>query len=856
MSRNSRNVPFVLAGLLLSIAMSMMATAALAAAPITMNDLLNAESISDAQFAPGDSGAFAFVRGIPIASQNTWGYQYSPLVRSRVFVVTRSGVAPKEIPNSAEVRYTLISWGKAWSPDGRELLLLATTRKGYGLAIYDLASGKIMRLPGYVKNFLPLFAWTHDDRLVYYAIPEGVRQRGADNQVLANVKSHWTAAWTGDKPQVTVSSTSPVFQTSEAPPGTLMLADPHNGSIRKLATGDFYAISVSPHDRHIAVVRAAERLSSAINIFDRRGELQIFALKPDDEAPLLYRYADIDIAALMLAGDSLAWSSAGDRLLTVGSPVGQGRLKSNLYVVDAKSGLVNKMETPQELSFMNPTATAWGMGLPIGWIDGRPVAVAARKSDADAKVPASPPEAGTHMDYGGIHQWRFDVYAFGAGQSAQDLTRFSKASVDKFLVASGGSNLVVVTDGALWKLVPGRKPTRLTPDSSRILGFGVGGRYDPLDSAYFRTATQERIGLTVLADGKPERVVLNLKSGELIPLKVRGDIVSTASNQLDTLSKDDQGWTSTLLLTTNGTTAHTILTVNAGLKDKAVAKAKSFGFTYEGKELTGWILLPPNAKPGIRLPAVVSVYGGTVFGTKPPSQAEPGYVVPVLSGQLLAAQGYAVVYPSTPVGEGSTTDVMKTLAGEAVAAADAVATKGIIDPHRVGVMGQSFGGYSTAAILAERSDYFRAGVAMAGVYDWMAGYGMLPIGDVLSDDGDISDVENRMIEDGQIRLGKPFWKAREAYMRNSPIFRVEDIDSPLLLLHGDLDLGVTGLLGAERMYNTMLRAGKDNFALVRYWGQGHVADSASAISDQWSRIIAWFDHYLKAGTQHSASSTR
>src|SRR5699024_10496913 len=134
---------------------------------------------------------------------------------------------------------------------------------------------------------------------------------------------------------------------------------------------------------------------------------------------------------------------------------------------------------------------AWGMGLPIGWINDRPVAVAARKSETDAKAPTSPPRAGTHMDYGGVHQWRLDVYAFDADQSAQNLTMFSKTSVNRFLVASGGSELLVVADGALWKLIPRREEVRLTPGSSRILGFGVNTRYDSLDSAYFQTATQE-----------------------------------------------------------------------------------------------------------------------------------------------------------------------------------------------------------------------------------------------------------------------------------------------------------------------------------------------------------------------------
>src|SRR5699024_1196171 len=111
----------------------------------------------------------------------------------------------------------------------------------------------------------------------------------------------------------------------------------------------------------------------------------------------------------------------------------------------------------------------------------------------------------------------------------------------------------------LWKLIPRREEVRLTPGSSRILGFGVNTRYDSLDSAYFQTATQERVGLRALIDGKPGRVVLDLKSGQLTPLQVHGDIVSTASNQLDTLSKFDQGWASTLLLNENGAAKRIIL---------------------------------------------------------------------------------------------------------------------------------------------------------------------------------------------------------------------------------------------------------------------------------------------------------
>jgi dipeptidyl aminopeptidase/acylaminoacyl peptidase len=116
--------------------------------------------------------------------------------------------------------------------------------------------------------------------------------------------------------------------------------------------------------------------------------------------------------------------------------------------------------------------------------------------------------------------------------------------------------------------------------------------------------------------------------------------------------------------------------------------------------------------------------------------------------------------------------------------------------------------------------------------------------EMLDDDDNFMATETMQIESSQAQLEKPFWEAPDAYMRNSPIFRADKIDAPLLLLHGDLDLAVTGLSGAERLYNAMLRA--DNHpTLVRYWGEGHVAQSDWAMRDQWMRITTWFGFYLK-----------
>jgi dipeptidyl aminopeptidase/acylaminoacyl peptidase len=183
------------------------------------------------------------------------------------------------------------------------------------------------------------------------------------------------------------------------------------------------------------------------------------------------------------------------------------------------------------------------------------------------------------------------------------------------------------------------------------------------------------------------------------------------------------------------------------------------------------------------------------------------------------------------------------LADAVVAAVDAAVATGRVDAKRVGIMGQSYGGYSTAAILTKRSDRFAAGVSLAGIYDFFHAYGNRPLPMVFSDEL-LNIALAKITEGGQGQLGKPFWLARDAYVRNSPIFHVETLDTPLLMLHGDFDIGSTDLYGAERMYTALSRAGKAP-TLIHYWGEGHVAQSGVAMRDQWMRIKIWFDHHLK-----------
>jgi dipeptidyl aminopeptidase/acylaminoacyl peptidase len=809
----------------------------LAADRITIEDMLNAEHLdsfsSGSAFSPDGKG-LAYTVNAAASQRPTWGYETASLqTMTRVFV-TANGGSPREIEGVADLIYSLVAVN-AWSPDSGGLLLVATERDGYGLAHYDVASAKVTPLPGRISNsFIPTFAWGPDGRIAYQTIAAGALQRRANGAMLKGIHERWSATWTGESAEVTVHSANPVFASTEEKPGPLVLVDPRSGSVRQIVEGDYSSVSFSPNGRHIGAVGGREATQDALSWNGRRGELQIFSLTADG-AKLAHAQSDIDIGAF----DRTAWSPSGKSLLVIGRPRGAKGKETRLYVVDVVSGKRRALSSPG-LSF-EKSALEGGLHT-TAWLGERIVVAAAAHEMKGADVKMTGMAGSTSFEYGQGRNTRADVFALG-GTSPENLTAFAKSPVKDFVATQGGS-LLVVADGALWKIAPGMAQVRLTTEGAvPIVGFATDTRNPPppAQTAYYAKGEVERVSLLIVADGKPKRVLFDLKTSTLAPLDIKGEVVVTAPDRRTMLTRIEDGWTSSFAYDDDAPRA--LVTVNAGLKDRAVAPIEKFTYTVGTRPLNGFVVWPPNAKKGVKLPAVVFVYGGLVFGDAPPDSAKAELHNPIVSGQLLAAEGYAVIYPSTPLGAGSDSDQPAQLAEAVIAAIDALAAGGRIDPKRVGVMGQSYGGFSTAALLSKRSDRLAAGVSLAGLYSFFHGYGARPLPSVFSNQA-LSTAYGKFIEEGQGNLGKPFWLAPDAYVRNSPIFHVETLNSPLLMLHGDLDIGPTDLFGAERMYVALLRAGKKP-TLVHYWGEGHLTQSAAAMRDQWTRITTWFQRYLK-----------
>jgi dipeptidyl aminopeptidase/acylaminoacyl peptidase len=172
--------------------------------------------------------------------------------------------------------------------------------------------------------------------------------------------------------------------------------------------------------------------------------------------------------------------------------------------------------------------------------------------------------------------------------------------------------------------------------------------------------------------------------------------------------------------------------------------------------------------------------------------------------------------------------------GAIVPAVETVLGRGMVDSAGIGLIGHSWGGYQTAFTVTQ-TDLFSAAVAGAPLTNLISMY--------LSIYWNTGGTDARMFEIDQGRMEVPFWEDLDAYIRNSPLFSIRDMNTPLLVAFGDKDGAVDWNQGIE-LYNAARRAGKDMVLLV-YEGENHSLAATGNQLDYHRRIQQWFAHYLK-----------
>jgi dipeptidyl aminopeptidase/acylaminoacyl peptidase len=174
-----------------------------------------------------------------------------------------------------------------------------------------------------------------------------------------------------------------------------------------------------------------------------------------------------------------------------------------------------------------------------------------------------------------------------------------------------------------------------------------------------------------------------------------------------------------------------------------------------------------------------------------------------------------------------------------LAALDKLIELGIADPDRLAVGGHSYGGYSAFSMVAYTTR-FKAAIAAAGPSDLASIFGTLDARFRYGDTANEGRSEMRWVEGG-----KAAWAARSTrtlrYLRNSPVFFADRVQTPLLIIQGDIDF--VPVTQGEEFFTSLWRQGKPA-RFLRYWGEGHSIESPPNVRHMWQEIFDWLDSHL------------
>ncbi|QNK87269.1 S9 family peptidase [Sporosarcina sp. resist] len=244
-------------------------------------------------------------------------------------------------------------------------------------------------------------------------------------------------------------------------------------------------------------------------------------------------------------------------------------------------------------------------------------------------------------------------------------------------------------------------------------------------------------------------------------------------------------------------------------------------------DVHGWLMKPAGYVEGTNYPLIVEIHGG-------PHAMYANTFFHEL--QLLAAQGYGVLYVNPRGSHGYSQEFVDAVRGDygggdyedIMAGLDYVCKENSwIDMNRLGVTGGSYGGFMTNWIVGH-SDRFKAAVTQRSISNWISFFGVSDIGYYFSDwqiGADMTDVNK-------------LWE-------HSPLKYAKHVETPLLILHSEKDFRCP-IEQAEQLYITLKSMGKET-EFVRFPDANHNLSRTGTPNLRIARldeITGWFAKYL------------
>ena len=250
---------------------------------------------------------------------------------------------------------------------------------------------------------------------------------------------------------------------------------------------------------------------------------------------------------------------------------------------------------------------------------------------------------------------------------------------------------------------------------------------------------------------------------------------------------------------------------------------------YTGKITEGVLYRPEDFDPGKKYPMIVYFYersNETLHNYLPPSPTPSRLNIP-----FYVSRGYVVFVPDIWY--------MKGYPGQGaydhiLSGTRAVVKEGYVDSTKIGLQGQSWGGYQIAWLIT-RTPLYKAAWAGAPVANMTSAYGGIRWGPGI--------LRQFQYEKSQSRIGATLWEKPELYIKNSPLFALPKVTTPLVIMSNDADDAVPWYQGIE-LYAGLRRLGKQVW-LLNYNNEVHNLAERKNRKDIQIRQQQFFDHLLK-----------
>ncbi len=250
---------------------------------------------------------------------------------------------------------------------------------------------------------------------------------------------------------------------------------------------------------------------------------------------------------------------------------------------------------------------------------------------------------------------------------------------------------------------------------------------------------------------------------------------------------------------------------------------------YDGKESTGILFKPEDFDPKKKYPMICYFYeksSETLYNYRSPAPTPSA-----LNTIFFVSRGYLVFVPDISYKIGYPG---KSAYDYVVSGARAMVKKGFVDSTKIGLQGQSWGGYQIAHIIT-RTKLFAAAWAGAPVANMTSAYGGIR--------WESGVTRQFQYEKSQSRIGATLWEKPQLYIENSPLFHLPKVTTPLMIMSNDDDGAVPWYQGIE-LFTAMRRLGKQVW-LLNYNGEKHNLVERKNRKDLSVREQEFFDWLLK-----------